>query len=137
LESFHAITIMLQNEDMTFLHVRDIFDNVMLDYPEPAGIVKSPVFEQAVVQIAKGQILTGGKKNCVSCLLLPTSAIFVVMMLLVFWKPQTAALRRKNYPTHRKSRSGGRCQTMAFQNSMSILPFCRDVRINRTTIHYS
>jgi hypothetical protein len=33
LEHFHDITIMLQNEDMTFLHVRDIFDNVMLDYP--------------------------------------------------------------------------------------------------------
>ena len=83
LEHFHGITIMLQNEAMTFLYICDIFDNVMLDYPELAGhflstakIVNNPVFERAVVQIAKGHILTAGDKNSVSCLLLPTNAIY-------------------------------------------------------------
>lgn len=50
----------------------------MIDYPGLAGhlsstakIVNNPVFERAVVQIAMGNIMTKGKKNSVSCLLLP------------------------------------------------------------------
>lgn len=78
LARFNTITVMLQKEDMTFLCVRDIFDNVMIDYPELAGhlsstakIVNNPVFERAVVQIAMGHILTEDEKSSVSCLLLP------------------------------------------------------------------
>ena len=78
LARFNTITVMLQKEDMTFLRIRDIFDNVMIDYPELAGhllsaakIVNNPVFERAVVQIAMGHTLTEDKKSSVSCLLLP------------------------------------------------------------------
>ena len=81
LERFNAITVMLQKEDMTFLRVRGIFDNVMIDYPELVGhlsstakIVNNPVFERAVVQIAMGNIMTEGEKNSVSCLLLHIAA---------------------------------------------------------------
>lgn len=65
LQAFNKITVMLQEEGITFVGVRDIFDSVLIDYPELSGhlgpgakIVVDAVFEKAIVQIAKGVVLT-------------------------------------------------------------------------------
>jgi hypothetical protein len=60
LEQFHAVTIMLQKEGITFVRVREIFNEILEDYPELKGyladnaeIVVDVTFERAVMQIAK------------------------------------------------------------------------------------
>ena len=70
---------MLQKEGITLVRVREIFDSLLDDYPELGGhldpdasIVVNPVFERAVLQISKGQLLTDEERNSVSCMVLPT-----------------------------------------------------------------
>jgi hypothetical protein len=65
LEKFDEVTVMLQKEGITFVRVREIFDEVLRNFPElsthladDADIVKNPVFEKAVVSISKGLKLT-------------------------------------------------------------------------------
>jgi hypothetical protein len=65
LKKFDEVTIMLQKDGITFVRVREIFDEVLLDFPElsthladDADIVKNPIFEKAIVRISKGLKLT-------------------------------------------------------------------------------
>ena len=64
LKHFNQITVLLQEEGITFLRVREIFDTMLEeDYPELSGhlatdaeIVENVEFERAIVKIAKGLI---------------------------------------------------------------------------------
>ena len=76
LKKFHQINMMLQKENITFLTVRDIFDTVMDDFPELSGhlaadakIVANPIFERAVVKIAKGHPISDVERASIGCLL--------------------------------------------------------------------
>ena len=80
LQAFNEITVMLQ-EEITFVGVRDIFDSVLIDYPELSGhlgpgakIVVDAVFEKAIVQIAKGVVLTPEERQSVQGLIRPALA---------------------------------------------------------------
>jgi hypothetical protein len=80
LERFHAVTIMLQKAGITFVRVREIFNEILEDYPELKGhladnaeIVVDVTFERAIMQIAKGMVLTNEQLRRVQGLrLLPT-----------------------------------------------------------------
>ena len=61
MKKFNEVTVMLQKENISFLRVREIFDEVLRDFPRfdthlgtDASIVQSPAFEKAVVRISKG-----------------------------------------------------------------------------------
>jgi hypothetical protein len=75
---FNQVTVMLQKEGITLVRVRELFDSVMVDYPELAGhlapdasIVVNPIFERAVIQISRGMSLSEEEKESVSSMLLP------------------------------------------------------------------
>lgn len=78
LKKFHSINKTLQEEAISFLRVREIFDTVLGDYPEldshlapDAKIVNYPLFEGAVVKIAEGHPVTDAERDSVRCLLKP------------------------------------------------------------------
>jgi len=78
LKRFHGIHMWLQEEGISFLRVREIFDTVLDDYPElgshlasDASIVKFPLFERAVAKIAEGRQVTNAERASVRCLLKP------------------------------------------------------------------
>jgi hypothetical protein len=84
LKHFHEITVMLQKEGITFLRVREIFDEILEDYPElgsylavDAEIVVDVTFERALMQIAKGMVLTNEQLLRVKGLLAPTDATYM------------------------------------------------------------
>ncbi len=79
LKAFNQITVLLQEEGITFVGVRDVFDSVLEDYPELSGhlcpdakIVVDAIFEKAVIRIAKGLVLTTEQRQSVQGLLRPT-----------------------------------------------------------------
>ena len=76
LKKFHDINIMLQNEKITFLKVREIFDTVMDDFPELSGhlaanakIVANPIFERSISKISTGHPISDEERASVRCLL--------------------------------------------------------------------
>ena len=83
LKHFNQITVLLQEEGITFLRVREIFDTMLEeDYPELSGhlatdaeIVENVEFERAVVKIAKGLILTEEQRESVRGLMVPAASV--------------------------------------------------------------
>ena len=76
MKKFDEVTVMLQKENISFLRVREIFDEVLQDFPSfeshlgsDADIVQNPVFEKAVVQISKGLSLSEDQRTAVAVLL--------------------------------------------------------------------
>ena len=76
MKKFDEVTVMLQKENISFLRVREIFDEVLQDFPSfdthlgtDASIVQSPVFEKAVVRISKGLPLSAEQRTEVALLL--------------------------------------------------------------------
>ena len=76
MKKFDKVTVMLQKEKITFLQVREIFDEVLRDFPSfeshlghDADIVQYHVFEKAVVQISKGLPLLEEQRTAVTVLL--------------------------------------------------------------------
>ena len=75
LESFQAITIMLQRDGIPFTEVRGIFNLVIADFPEmdyhlgeESRLVINPDFELGIMRIAKGTPLTAAQQVAVSSL---------------------------------------------------------------------
>jgi hypothetical protein len=78
LKHFNQVTKSLQEEGITFVRVREMFDTILENYPElnghigaDASIIVDKVFEKAVIQIAKGQVLTEEQRVQVQGLLRP------------------------------------------------------------------
>ena len=78
LKHFNQVTKSLQEEGITFVRVREMFDTILEDYPElnghigaDASIIVDKVFEKAVIQIAKGRVLTEEQRVQVQGLLRP------------------------------------------------------------------
>jgi hypothetical protein len=76
LKKFNAVTIMLQKEGMSFLEVRELFQEVLEDFPDfkhyladDANIVEDPLFEKAIVRISKGLPLSDEQKQAAARLL--------------------------------------------------------------------
>ena len=83
LKHFNQITVLLQEEGVTFLRVQEIFDTMLEeDYPELSGnlatdaeIVENVEFERSVVKIAKGLILTEEQRESVRGLMVPAPSV--------------------------------------------------------------
>jgi hypothetical protein len=83
LKHFNQIMVLLQEDGITSLRVREIFDTMLeKDYPELSGYlatdaesVENVEFERAVVKIAKGLILTEEQRESVRGLLLPAASV--------------------------------------------------------------
>jgi hypothetical protein len=75
MKKFDDVTIMLQKECISFVKVREIFDEVLQDFPrfathlsDDAKIVQNPMFEKAVVRISKGLPLSEEQRLAVAML---------------------------------------------------------------------
>ncbi len=76
LSKFNQITVMSHRDGISFVEVRQIFDAVLVDYPDldhhlgdKASIVESPAFENAVMRIASGLPLSEEQRCIAGCLL--------------------------------------------------------------------
>ena len=77
LTRFNEVTVILQEECITLLCVRELFNSVMFDSPELAGhlaldakIVVEPIFERAVIKISAGLARSDVERGSVSKLFL-------------------------------------------------------------------
>ncbi len=73
LEKFNSITLMLQRDGMSFVESREIFDLFLADYPDFANyladgarVVENQPFEEALMQLARGQQLSEAQKALVA-----------------------------------------------------------------------
>jgi hypothetical protein len=78
LKRFNQVTKSLQEEGITFVRVREMFDTILDDYPElndhigaDASIIVDKVFEKSVMQIVKGRVLNVEQRVQVQGLLRP------------------------------------------------------------------
>ena len=117
LEQFHQVTVMLQKEGITLLEVRDLFEEVMEDYPELGGhlskdskIVVNPVFEQAVLKLSKNLVLWNSKVYhaycCPMCMMLMTTMLLISHYLMLVVARQEMVVQlccSRNLRMHRSS----------------------------------
>ena len=92
LKAFNQITVLLQEEGITFVGACDVFDSVLEDYPELSGhlrpdakIVVDAIFEKAVIRIAKGLVLTTEQRQSVQGFVLHCQQMVRLLGASVTW----------------------------------------------------